>query len=214
MDVYVGVDVAKHRLDISVLPSGESWTTSNDEAAHAELVTRLSKHKPALIVLEATGGMQTAIAAALALARLPVAVVNPRQVRAFAQAIGQLAKTDRLDATLLARFGEATKPAPRPLPDEQSIELEALITRRRQLIQMLTAETNRKQSCPLKPLRDRIEQNIAWLREQIADIDSDLDDAIRRSPLWREQEDLLRSIPASGPSLRVRCSRSFPSWAD
>lgn len=199
-DLFVGIDVSKAQLDIAVYPAGESWTTANDAAGLTALVLRLQQVRPTLIVLEATGGWEIPIAGALAAAGLPVAVVNPRQVRAFAKATGQLAKTDRLDAQVLAQFAAAVHPAPRPLPDAATQELAALLTRRRQLIEMLTAEKNRLgQAAP--PVRKDIRAHITWLEKRLARVDDDLTTLIRTSPLWREQDDLLQSIPGVGPVL-------------
>jgi len=196
--MYVGIDVSKQFLDVALRPSEERLRERNDEAGIAALVARLTSVAPELIVLEATGGLQASVVAALALAKLPVAVVNPRQVRDFAKASGRLAKTDALDAAVLAHFGEAMHPEPRPLLDAQTLELEALVTRRRQLIEMLTAETNRLQACQSRTVRPRIQANISWLKQQLKDVDRELGDAIRSSPVWREKEELLRSTPGVG----------------
>src|ERR671933_2518444 len=197
--LYAGIDVAKAQLDIAVRPSGEQWTTTNDEAGITTLVARVQPLRPALVVLEATGGREIPLAAALAEAGLPVAVVNPRQVRDFARAIGQLAKTDALDAQVLARFAEVVRPTPRALPDAQAQELSALLTRRRQLVGMLTAERQRLDTA-LPAVRRPIQRHVAWLEQELADLDRTLRDAVQASPLWREQEDLLRSVPGIGPT--------------
>jgi transposase len=196
--LYMGIDVAKAQLDIAVRPSGEQWTATNDEAGITTLVARVQTLRPALVVLEATGGRELPVTAALAAAGLSVAVVNPRQVRDFARAIGQLAKTDALDAQVLARFAEVVRPTPRPLPDAQAQELSALLTRRRQLVGMLTAERQRLETASLA-VRSRIQTHLTWLEQELAALDRDLHDAVRASPLWREQEDLLRSVPSIGP---------------
>jgi transposase len=196
--LFVGIDVAKARLDIAVRPTGERWTVTNDEAGITTLVTRLQRTAPALIVLEATGGYQRAVVAALAAAGLPLAVVNPRQARDFAKATGQLAKTDALDARALAHFAEAVRPPPRPLPDAQADELRALLARRRQLVAMRTAEQNRLGSTSRR-LQADIEAHITWLNERLAALDDDLDTTLRASPIWREHEALLRSVPGIGP---------------
>ncbi len=156
--------------------------------------------RPAAIVLEATGGLELPLVSALVAASLPVHVVNPRQVREFARATGRLAKTDALDAQILAQFAEVLRPAPRPLPDEATQALSALVTRRRQLIEMLTAEKNRRSRAP-KRLRERIEIHIDWLTQELTGVDRELTTAIRQSPVWREQDDLLRSLPGVGPVL-------------
>jgi transposase len=196
--LFVGVDVAKAPLDIAVRPTGERWAVANDDAGITTLVVRLQAVQPTLIVLEATGGDQRAVVAALAASGLPVAVVNPRQARDFAKATGQLAKTDALDARALAHFAEAVRPPPRPLPDAQADELRALLARRRQLVAMRTAEQNRLGSAPPR-LQADIQAHITWLNARLAALDDDLDTTLRASPVWREREQLLRSVPGIGP---------------
>jgi transposase len=171
---------------------------TNDETGIAALVARLQAVQPTLIVLEATGGYHRAVVAALAAAALPLVVINPRQVRDFAKATGQLAKTDVLDARAVAHFAEAVRPTPRPLPDAQTEELRALLARRRQLIAMRTAEQNRLENAPRR-LRADIEAHIAWLNQRVATLDDDLDTTLRASPVWRERETLYRSVPGIGP---------------
>jgi transposase len=198
--IFVGVDVSKARLDVAVRPSGETVTVRHDEAGIAGLVTRLQAWQPAAVVLEATGDLESAVVSAFAAVGLPVHVVNPRHVRDFARATGRLAKTDALDAQLLAQFGEVLRPAPRLLPDEATQALSANLSRRRQLIEMLTAEKNRlSQARPA--LRERITAHIEWLTRELRQVDADLDTAIRHSPVWREQDDLLQSMPGVGPGL-------------
>ena len=196
--LFVGIDVAKAPLDIAVRPTGERWTVTNDEAGLIALVARLQRVAPALIVLEATGGYQRAVVAALAAAGLPIAVVNPRQVRDFAKATGQLAKTDALDARALAHFAEAVRPTSRPLPDAPADELRALLARRRQLVAMRTTEQNRLGNAPPR-LQPDIQAHITWLDTRVAALDDHLDTTLRTSPVWREREDLLRSVPGLGP---------------
>jgi transposase len=196
--VFVGIDVAKVQLDIALRPTGERWVVANDDEGIATLVVRLQEIAPQLIVLEATGGYQRTVVAVLAAAGLPVVVVNPRQARDFAKATGQLAKTDRLDARALAHFADAVRPAPRPLPDAQTEELRALLARRRQLVAMRTAEQNRLGSAPPR-LQADIQAHITWLTERLAALDNDLDTTLRASPVWREREALLRSVPGIGP---------------
>jgi len=198
LQVFVGIDVAKAQLDIALRPTGEGWTVTNDEPGIATLVTRLQEIAPQLIGLEATGGYQRAVVAALAAAALPIVVVNPRQVRDFAKATGQLAKTDGLDARAVAHFAEAVRPTPRPVPDAQTEELRALLARRRQLIAMRTTEHNRLEHAPHR-LRADIEAHIAWLDQRVAALDNDLDTTLRASPVWRERETLYRSVPGIGP---------------
>jgi transposase len=198
--VFVGIDVSKLHLDVAVRPSREAWRVENEEQGIASLVERLRTIQPTLIVMEATGGYEMAVATALALAALPVAVVNPRQVREFARATGTLAKTDRIDAGVLARFAESIRPTPRPLPDEQMRHLEGLVARRRQVVEMLTAERNRfQQASPA--LREKIDRHIAWLQEELKALEKDLDDTIQQSPLWREKDNLLRTVPGVGPTV-------------
>lgn len=206
---FVGIDVSKAQLDVAVRPSGETWTEAHDEAGLSALVARLHALAPTLIVVEATGGLEVALAGALATATLPVAVVNPRQVRDFARATGTLAKTDRLDAQSLAQFAEAVRPEPRALPDAQAQELRALLQRRRQLVEMLTAEKNRFQAAADR-IRPQIQAHIDWLQRQISQFDDDLRTLLRSSPLWREREDLLRSAPGVGPVLATTLVAALP----
>lgn len=195
---FVGIDVSKHRLDIHARPSGEQWSVTNDARGHAELAHKLTSLSPTLVVLEATGGYQAAVAAELGANKLPVAVVNPRQVRDFAKATGRLAKTDAIDAAALAHFAESIRPEPRPMPDELTLELQALVTRRRQLIDMRTAESNRLETCRVVPVRRNIQKMINLLNKQIGKVDDDIDTTIKSSPLWREREDLLSSAIGVG----------------
>jgi transposase len=201
---FVGIDVAKAQLDIALRPSGERWAVPNDASGVATLVEQLQGRHPILIVLEATGGLERAVTSALATAGLPVVVVNPRQVRDFARATGQLAKTDALDARALAHFADVIRPTPRPLPDAQRQELRALLGRRQQLIGMRTAEQNRLAGTSGRLARD-IEAHIAWLNARLATLDNDLEMMLRASPLWRENDDLLQSVPGIGPV----CARTF-----
>jgi transposase len=195
---FVGIDVSKDRLDVHARSSGESLTVDHDEQGVAALVERLAALAPTLVVLEATGGMEVRLAAALAAVGLPVAIVNPRQVRAFARATGRLAKTDRLDAEVIARFAEAVRPPVRPLPDEATRHLGALVARRRQLLEMLVAERNRRQAAE-PALHEGIDAHLRWLGEALDGIERDLDEAVRGSPVWRAREELLRSVPGVGP---------------
>lgn len=196
--VFVGLDVAKASLDVALRPSGEQWSVSNDEAGAGALVERLRPLQPTLIVCEATGGFERAAIARLAAAGCPVVVANPRQIRDFARATGQLAKTDQLDATILALFAERVRPTPRPLPDEAAQLLDALLTRRRQLLEMLVAEKNRLGFAP-RPLHRGIQQHIRWLERRLDDVTKDLAEHIERSPIWRAQDDLFQSVPGVGP---------------
>jgi len=206
--VFIGIDVAQARLDIAIRP-GSSFSRAHDESAIVTLVEQLRALRPTLIVLEATGGMEIPLTSALATAGLPVVVVNPRQVRDFAKASGQLAKTDALDAQTLAQFAEVMRPTARPLPDEQTRALAALLTRRRQLVEMLTAEKNRLLSAP-PPIRKRLRTHIAWLERELHHTDTDLSAAIRQSPVWREKDELLRSVPGVGPVLTSTLLANLP----
>src|SRR5437879_10876402 len=195
--VFVGLDVAKATLDVALRPSGEQWSVSNDEAGVAALVDRLRPLSPALVVCEATGGFERAAIAMLAAAGLPVVVANPRQIRDFARATGQLAKTDQIDAAILALFAERVRPTPRPLPDEAAQLLDALLTRRRQLLEMLVAEKNRLGFAP-RPLHKGIQQHIRWLARKVDGATQDMAEQIQRSPVWRAKDDLLQSVPGVG----------------
>jgi transposase len=194
--VFVGMDVSKATIDICV-SDGEVWQVANDDGAMDELCSRIALLGPVLVVLEATGGYELRAAGAMAAAQVPVAVVNPRQVRSYARSVGQLAKTDRMDACILMRFAAAVRPEPRALPDAETKELEALITRRRQLVGMLSAEQTRlEMAAPVT--RKQIKAHIGWLRRQLAKVDVDIDGMVRRSPLWRAKDDLLQSVPGIG----------------
>lgn len=207
--VFVGIDISKDRLDIALRPTGEREAVPNTEPDIAALVARLQACHPTLIVLEATGGFELAVTAALAAARQPVVVVNPRQVRDFAKATGKLAKTDALDAAILAQFAEVVRPALRPIPEATTQALGALLTRRRQLVAMRTAESNRLGTA-LPPVRTGIRAHLAWLDRQLAQLDEDLTHAIRESPIWREKDDLLQSVPGVGPVLARTLLASLP----
>jgi transposase len=197
---FVGIDVSKDYLDTGIRPGGKPERTRNREAEIEQLVQRMQELKPALIVLEATGGLEMPVAAALAVAGLPVAIVNPRQIRKFAEAGGQLAKTDKIDAQVLAHFAEAMHPEPRALPDEQAQHMGALLARRRQLVEMLVAEKNRLHSA-IARVRPSLKAHIAWLEQGLDDLDRDLNQAVKDSPIWREKEALLRSVKGVGPVL-------------
>ncbi len=208
-EVFVGIDVSRDSLEIATRPTGDCWHVGNDPAGISALVARLRAVGPGLIVLEATGGLEVAVLAALGSVGLPVVAVNPRQVRDFAKAIGKLAKTDALDAQVLAHFAEAVRPAVRPLPDAATRELSALVTRRRQLVEMLTAEENRRKTAA-SAIRVDIQEHIAWLRKRLHGVDRELGQAIRSSSLWREQEDVLRSVPGIGPVVSATLLADLP----
>lgn len=195
--IYVGLDVSKAHIDVAVHPLNTRERVSNDDRGLTALVQHLHTVAPALIVLEATGGYETPVASALALAALPVAIVNPRQVRDFAKALGRLAKTDAIDAEVLACFAERVRPDPRPLPDAAHQALTALVVRRRQLVDMLTAERNRL-ALAHGTVRRNLRAHIRWLERRLHDTDGDLTTMIHDSPLWRAQDNLLRSVPGIG----------------
>jgi transposase len=207
---YVGIDVSKDQLDIAVRPDGDTWSMPNDASGITEVVQRLAQLHPKLVVLEATGGLQLPVAAALASAGLPLAMVNPRQVRDFARATGRLAKTDRLDAQVLAHFAEAVRPTPYPLPDAETQELTALLTRRHQVVEMLTAEKNRRRATRSEAVRQRVQDHIHWLEQELADLDDDLERTLRESPLWREKDNLLRSVPGIGRVVSITLLADLP----
>ena len=196
---FVGIDISQARLDVAVRP-GVPFSVLHDEAGIAVVVAQLRDLAPTLIVMEATGALETALTSAVVEAALPVVVANPRQIRDFAKAAGHLAKTDRLDAEILAHFAEVMHPVPRPLPDAEARSLAALWARRRQLVEMLTAEKNRLLTAPVS-IRKSLRAHIAWLEREMAHTDTALHDAIQRSPVWREKEQLLRTVPGVGPVL-------------
>ena len=196
--LYVGIDVSKTKLDIAMRPAGAAWQTDNELEKIATLVSRLQELQPGLIVVEATGGLEQPLVAALHVAQLAVAVVNPRQARDFAKATGRLAKTDQLDADNLAHFAQAVQPEPRRLADEQTQALAALVTRRRQLIEMLTAERNRLKSAPSVTV-ERIAKHITWLEGELAEVDTDLHDQLSQSEPWQAKAKVLQSTPGVGP---------------
>jgi transposase len=208
-EIFVGLDVAKAHVDVAVRPSGEPWRVANDAAGIAQLVERLRMLQPTLVIAEATGGFERAAIAALAASGLPVVVANPRQVRDFARATGQLAKTDQLDAGILALFAERVRPAPRPLPDAAAQLLDALLTGRRQLLEVLVAEQNRLGFAP-RPLHRGIRQHIRWLERQLDDVTAELAAQIEHSPVWRAQDDLLQSVAGVGPIVSVTLLGELP----
>jgi len=206
--VFVGIDVSKAQLDVAVRPEGR-FAASNDEAGVAQVLERLRAVPPTLVVVEATGGLEIPLVGALATAGVPVVVVNPRQVRDFAKATGKLAKTDAVDAQVLAHFAEVMRPEPRPLPDEQTQALAAILARRRQLVEMRTAEQHRLASA--RPaVRTSLRAHITWLERELRHTDRDLASAIRESPVWREKEALLRSMPGVGPVLTTTLLANLP----
>ena len=195
MEIFAGIDVAKNKLDVHVRPSGAAFAVSRDHAGLAELVDKLKGLAPSLVVLEATGGFERVVATALAGAQMPLVVVNPRQIRDFARASGRLAKTDAIDAEVIARFGEAMRPEPRPILSEEAQVLDEMIGRRRQIIDMIVAENARKRAASHKRIIREIERHLAYLQKLLDELDRDLDETIRSSPAWREAEDLITSVP-------------------
>ena len=195
---FVGIDVAKGAVEVYVRPTGEAFAVPRDEAGAAHLVERLTAVRPTLVVLEATGGYEAAVAAALAAGGLAVVVVNPRQARDFARSTGTLAKTDRVDARLLAQFAEAVRPPVRPLPTAAADELRALVARRRQLVEMLQAEKTRAQQARSGEVQRRITAHLQWLEHELAGIDDETRRQIRSTPVWRATDDVVRSAPGVG----------------
>lgn len=206
---FIGIDISKKRLDVCVLPMGSIYKVENTSKGLDRLAEKLRPFQKALVVMEASGGLQSPVCAALHEAGLRVAVVNPRQVRNFAKALGVLAKTDRIDATVLARFAEAIHPDPRPLPDKQAQYLSDLMARRRQLVGMAVMEKNRLGTAS-KSIKLKIKANLDWLEQQLADLDQEIDDLIKGSPIWLAKEDLLKSVPGVGNVLARTLLASLP----
>jgi transposase len=195
----VGIDVSKDRLDVHLRPSGEAFAVTRDGKGLENLVERLSALDLSVVVLEATGGFETKVAAALAGAGLPLAVVNPRQIRDFARALGRLAKTDAIDAAVIASFAEKIRPEARPLASQEARSLGELVARRRQIVEMIGMEANRRKRAADKRLIKKIDRHLAFLEKELVEVDADIDAGIRASPAWREAEDLLVSVPGVGP---------------
>lgn len=195
---FVGIDVSKDRLDVHLRPSGRAFAVPRDGPGLERLAAELGALSPALVVLEATGGFEITVAAALVGAGLPLAVVNPRQIRDFARATGRLAKTDRLDAAAIAHFAQAVRPEPRPVAGEEAGALAELVARRRQIVEMIGMEGNRRRQARSPGVTRTIAATLKFLEAQLADLDRDIGDAIRRSPVWRETDDLLQSVPGIG----------------
>jgi transposase len=197
--IVVGIDVSKDRLDVVVRPGGEVFVVERNASGVDRLIERMRTLSPDIVALEATGGFETVVAAALAAAAVPVVVVNPAQIRAFAKAIGQRAKTDPIDAGVIAHFAEATRPEPRKLADEATRLLADLVARRRQIIEMIGAESQREKRISVPRLRKSIRRVIGMLEKELAELDGDIDTSVRGSPAWREKENLLASVPGVGP---------------
>ena len=206
---FVGIDVSKAQLDVAVRPTGKRWVLPYDETGIEGLIPQIVDLEPALVLLEATGGLELPLVAALAAAALPVVVVNPRQVRDFAKATGTLAKTDTLDAGVLAHFADAVRPDVRPLKDAETQVLNSLTARRRQVMTMLVSEKNRLGTA-IGAVSPRIEAHIAWLEQELSDLDKGLRQTLRRSPVWREKDDLLRTVPGVGPQLSLTLLAHLP----
>lgn len=208
--IAVGIDVSKDRLDVAVRPGGEAFTVERNASGVEQLGERLRMLSPHVVALEATGGFETVAAATLAATGLPVVIVNPAQVRAFAKAIGQRAKTDPIDAAVIAHFAEATKPQVRPLPDEATRLLADLVARRRQIVEMIGAERQREKRMTVPHLRKSIARLLKALEKELASLNTDIDDAVRGSPVWREKEDLLVSVPGVGPTIASTLIAELP----
>lgn len=208
-EIFIGIDVSKKKLDVAARPTGEFMSFSNNDDGISCVVDFVKSFFPTLIVLEATGGLETATVGMLADKGLPVVVINPRQVRDFAKATGKLAKTDEIDAHLIARFGEAVRPELRLLKDQDAQKLAALITRRRQIVGMITAEKNRLHAAPKWTSKD-IQTNISWLEKCLKKVDKDLQNLLKKSPVWREKDEILRSNPGVGPVLSMTLLSGLP----
>ena len=206
---FVGIDVSKAQLDVAVRPTGKRWTLPYDQTGIEGLIPQIVDLEPALVLLEATGGLELPLVAALAAAALPVVVVNPRQVRDFAKATGTLAKTDTLDAGVLAHFADAVRPEVRPLKDAETQVLNSLTARRHQVMTMLVSEKNRLGTA-IGAVSPRIEAHIAWLEQELSDLDKGLRQTLRRSPVWREKDDLLRTVPGVGEQLSLTLLANLP----
>ena len=206
---FVGIDVSKAQLDVAVRPTGKRWTLPYDQTGIEGLIPQIVDLEPALVLLEATGGLELPLVAALAAAALPVVVVNPRQVRDFAKATGTLAKTDILDAGVLAHFADAVRPEVRPLKDAETQVLNSLTARRHQVMTMLVSEKNRLGTA-IGAVSPRIEAHIAWLEQELSDLDKGLRQTLRRSPVWREKDDLLRTVPGVGEQLFLTLLANLP----
>lgn len=209
--ITVGIDISKAHLDVYVYPAADRFRVTYDQGGIGQLIEKLKPWRDeATLILEATGGLEVAITAALGVAGFHVCVVNPRQVRDFARALGRLAKTDRIDAEVLALFGDRVRPEPRPLPDAALRALEAQVSRRRQLVDMLTAEGNRLGQAADGDVRKQIQRHIRWLERELKGVDTDLGDTIRRTPLWRAKDKLMRSVPGVGRVTSFTLLAGFP----
>jgi transposase len=211
LSTYAGIDVAKRQLRVALAPGGANWEIANDEAGIEQLVQRLQAERVELTVAEATGGWEMAVVSALAAAGLAVVVANPREVRDFARALKRLAKTDRVDAAVLAEYAQRVQPQVRALPDDQTQELQALVMRRRQVVSMITAERNRLGTARPR-VRASIEATISWLTAQLDQLNDDIEGTIHGSPMWQAKDRLLQSVPGVGPVLSMTLLRAYRSW--
>ena len=207
---YVGIDVAKAHVDVAIRPTNDRWEIPRDEAGIRKLVSQMKTLEPVMVLLEASGGLEVTLVAALAAESVPVVVVNPRQVRDFARATGKLAKTDALDAAVLAHFAEAVRPPVRPLRDAETQVLNSMAARRHQVMTMLVSEKNRLSAATTVAVRPRIEAHIAWLERELDDLDEGLRQTLRQSPVWREKDDLLRTVPGVGEQLSITLLAYLP----
>lgn len=209
-EIFIGIDVSKENLDVKVRPTGQQWQFKNDDTGRQLLLEALEPLKSTLIVMEATGGLEKPLVAKLLEAKQPTVVVNPRQVRDFAKALGRLAKTDRIDCDVLAQFGEKLRPEVRPLKDPEQCALSALLARRRQLVEICTAEKNRLSSATDAVVKKGIQSHIKWLEQSLKEVDEELDGMIRQSPAWKEKEDLLRQVQGVGPVVARTLTAELP----
>jgi len=200
-EIFAGIDVSKDFLDIHIRPQAEAFRVPRDHAGLEDLAARLKTSNVGIVVMEATGGFETVVASALGAAGLPIAVVNPRQIRDFARATGKLAKTDAIDAEVIAHFAQAIGPPTRTMPSEEALALGELVARRRQVVEMMTAERNRKRTMRDKRVIRRIERHLSLLQKELTEIEGDIDEGVRRSPVWHEKEELFVSVPGVGKNL-------------
>ena len=207
---YVGIDVAKAQVDVAIRPTNDRWEIPRDEAGIRKLVSQMKTLEPVMVLLEASGGLELPLVAALAAEAVPVVVVNPRQVRDFARATGKLAKTDALDAAVLAHFAEAVRPPVRPLRDAETQLLNSMAARRHQVMTMLVSEKNRLSAATTVAVRPRIEAHIAWLERELDELDEGLRQTLRQSPVWQEKDDLLRTVPGVGEQLSITLLAYLP----
>jgi transposase len=208
-EIYVGIDVSKCTLDVAVHEDGHSWSFTNDQAGISKIITILTGFSTTLVVLEATGAYEVPLAAALGIAKIPTAVVNPRQIRDFAKSVGLLAKTDILDARILARFAATVRPTPHPIPNTESRILSAIIARRRQIVDMISTEKHRLGNAE-QIVKPSIQSHIKWLENELSDANDQLHQRVKDSPLWREKDELLRSVPGIGPTTSTTLLADLP----